>query len=169
MNERNARRPVLAWALIGLQALMGVSAVISGGMLVAAPDGSLMGMPASMLEPSPFADFLVPGAILFLFLGLYPLAVAYGLWRRPRWGWAESLNPLEGNPLELGRIAGGGGHPGHLAHRGGGDDPVVRRAARHLLRLGGGAHPPDPGPRGAAILRVAGFVEGRPMRQGGFP
>ena len=96
MEPRNAQVPILAWALIGLQVLMGVSAVISGGMLVAAPDGSLMGMPASMLEHFPFSDFLIPGAILFAFLGVYPLAVAYGLWRRPRWGWAASLNPFEG-------------------------------------------------------------------------
>jgi hypothetical protein len=63
-------------------------------MLVAAPDGSLMQMPASNLGP--FSDFLIPGLLLVVFLGIYPLAVAYALWAHPGWPWAQALNPFRG-------------------------------------------------------------------------
>ena len=89
-------RPATVWLLILLQLLLGIGAVASGGVLLAAPDGHLMQMPVSMLEHSPFSSFLIPGALLFIFLGLYPLAVAYSLWKCPRWRWPEVLNPFKG-------------------------------------------------------------------------
>lgn len=68
----------------------------SGGTLMAVPDGHLMQMPPTMLEHSPFSSFLIPGAILFTLLGIYPLAVAYSLWKRPGWRWPDLLNPFKG-------------------------------------------------------------------------
>jgi hypothetical protein len=94
-NSANPR-PVTVWLLILLQILLGLGAVVSGGALLIAPDGHLMQMPLSMLEHSPFSSFLMPGAILFVFLGIYPLVVAYGLWRRPNWRWMEAPNPFKG-------------------------------------------------------------------------
>jgi hypothetical protein len=88
-------RPATVWLLILLQALLGLGAVASGGALLIAPDGHLMQMPVSMLKHSPFSNFLIPGALLFIFLGIYPLAVAYSLWRRPGWRWPEALNPFK--------------------------------------------------------------------------
>ena len=44
-------------------------------------------MPLSVLEGSPFGDFLVPGLILLVVLGLFPLVVLYGLSRRYQWAW----------------------------------------------------------------------------------
>jgi len=96
MQDSSSRRPAVVWALIVLHVLLGLGAVASGGVLMAAPNGHLMQMPLSMLEHSPFSDFLIPGAILFTLLGIYPLCVAYGLWKRPGWRWPDRLNPFKG-------------------------------------------------------------------------
>jgi len=95
MKSATIHRPLTVWLLIILQFLLGLGAFISGGMLVAAPDGALIHMPLSMLQFSPFANFLVPGIILSLLLGLYPMAVAYCLWRKPAWGWPDGINPFK--------------------------------------------------------------------------
>ncbi len=50
--------------------LVGLSAGISGALLIAAPSGSLLQAPLTMLKGSPFADFLIPGIILFLVNGV---------------------------------------------------------------------------------------------------
>ena len=93
-NETN-HRPITIWLLIILQFLLGFGAFVSGGMLAAAPEGLLMHMPLSMLQYSPFSNFLIPGIILALLLGLYPLAIAYALWRKPAWRWPDGINPFK--------------------------------------------------------------------------
>jgi hypothetical protein len=55
--------------------------------LVAAPDGRIMKMPVSYLDGSPFSDYLIPGLILLLVLGVFPLVVLAELWLRPRPAW----------------------------------------------------------------------------------
>jgi hypothetical protein len=82
-----SRRPVAVWALLVLLVVQGVGGLAGGLALTVAPDGSIMRMPASLLEGSPFRDFLVPGLILLLVLGVLPLAAATGLWLRRRWAW----------------------------------------------------------------------------------
>lgn len=59
------RRPLQALLLFN-----GLSALFGGSVLVVAPDGSILGMPLSLLATTPFADFLLPGLILFTVLGL---------------------------------------------------------------------------------------------------
>jgi hypothetical protein len=59
-----------------LQAFIGLGAAVSGALMVASPDGRMMGMPLAMLDGSPFHDFLAPGIILCLVLGLGHLAAA---------------------------------------------------------------------------------------------
>lgn len=53
-----------------LQAFVGLSALVSGGLMMASPKGGLMPLPLSMLKGSPFADFFLPGLILFVVIGL---------------------------------------------------------------------------------------------------
>jgi hypothetical protein len=45
--------------------------------------------------PELFSNFLIPGVLLFVFIGIYPLAVAYSLWKRPGWRWPNVLNPFK--------------------------------------------------------------------------
>jgi hypothetical protein len=94
MRNQTNHRVFAVWLLIFLQFFLGFGALISGGLLIIAPNGSLMQMPLSMLELSPFSNFLIPGTILFSLVGVYPLAVAYSLWRKPTWRWPDLLNPF---------------------------------------------------------------------------
>ncbi|MFF2019155.1 hypothetical protein [Paenibacillus sp. NPDC058177] len=88
------KRPPSVVMLYILQVFLGVGAVAGGGALVADPGGGLLGMPLTLLERSPFSDFLVPGLLLFTVFGLFPLLVLYSMIRRPQWRWAEALNPF---------------------------------------------------------------------------
>jgi peptidoglycan/LPS O-acetylase OafA/YrhL len=84
------KRPGTVWGLIVLTAIQALGAIPAGIGLVSDPINNI-GMPISILEGSPFNDFLIPGLILLVVLGLFPLAVVYGLVRRRQWGWWLSL------------------------------------------------------------------------------
>lgn len=49
---------------------------------MAGPGGEILPLPVSALAGSPFADYLVPGAILFTVLGIGPLWVGVLTWHR---------------------------------------------------------------------------------------
>lgn len=70
-----------------LQIFIAVGAIGGGWGLISAPDGSNLGMPLSMLETTPFPDFLIPGWILLTVVGLGTLAAGIltlsRLWRYP--------------------------------------------------------------------------------------
>ena len=53
-----------------------VSALFGGGAFIIKPSGELLQIPASYLEHSPFNDFLVPGIVLFSFVGISSIVVA---------------------------------------------------------------------------------------------
>jgi hypothetical protein len=56
-------------ASMALLAFMGAAACFGGGLLVADPSGRLLSLSTSLLETSPFTDYLIPGFILLLLLG----------------------------------------------------------------------------------------------------
>jgi hypothetical protein len=62
--------------------LNGLSATVGGAALLWAPDGSLLGMPLSFLEGTPFPDYRLPGLVLLLFNGLSSLIIAIAALRR---------------------------------------------------------------------------------------
>jgi hypothetical protein len=95
MQKRITGHPGLVWTLIALHLFLGLNALIAGITFIIAPDGHLIQMPLSNLDRSPFSNFLVPGILLSIFVGILPILVAYGLWRRPNWRWAGALNPLK--------------------------------------------------------------------------
>ncbi len=49
------------------------SALFGGICLLAEPDGGILKMPLTWLENSPFPDYLIPGLILFICLGVSSL------------------------------------------------------------------------------------------------
>ncbi len=48
-------------------------------------------MPVSYLDGSPFSDHLIPGLILLIVLGVFPLDVLVGWWLWPRLAWHGSF------------------------------------------------------------------------------
>ncbi len=78
--------------LITLLAFLGVGAIGGGAVLIISPSGKMIGMPLSMLKPSPFSDFLIPGIILFLVLGVIPLLLIMALLKKPTSKVAEYFN-----------------------------------------------------------------------------
>jgi hypothetical protein len=61
---------------VAFLALLGLGALAGGAVLVTDPDGSTMQWTLSMLEGSPFPDFLVPGLILGGLFGVGSSVVA---------------------------------------------------------------------------------------------
>jgi hypothetical protein len=59
-----------------LETIIGVGAIFGGGLLILGPDGHLLGMPTKMLAGTPFDSFLLPGILLFSFVGVVPLGAA---------------------------------------------------------------------------------------------
>lgn len=85
------RRPAALWILLVLLLIQGLGGIAGGLSLTLKPDGSVMGMPTSILDGSPFSDFLVPGLILLLVLGVLPLVAVVGLWLGARWAWYAAV------------------------------------------------------------------------------
>ena len=55
----------------------GITALIGGGMLVYDPSGRPLGMDTAILAGSMFDTFLIPGLILFLFIGVSCIVIAF--------------------------------------------------------------------------------------------
>ncbi len=88
------RRPAALIALIVVQLFQAVGALGGGAALIASPKGGIIKLPLSDLRGSPFGDFLIPGIVLFVVLGVGPLVVAWALVRRPRSALLEAVNPF---------------------------------------------------------------------------
>lgn len=95
MQNKVVERPFADWVLIALHCLLGLSALIPGVLFMLAPDGHLLQMPMSNLRESGFSDYFIPGLLLFAFIGVFPICVAYGLWRTHAWRWPDFINPIK--------------------------------------------------------------------------
>lgn len=79
------KRPAPSQRLHGpaiLFLLTGLAAVIGGGLLVVRPDGGWLGMSRTLLEPTPFGSFLIPGLVLTLVVGGSQVAAGLALAQR---------------------------------------------------------------------------------------
>jgi hypothetical protein len=79
------------WLLVGLLVGLGVRALAGGAALVVDPTGGLVGLSPAALDGSPFANYRLPGVVLFSVLGAGPLLAACGLLTGRRWGRAGAL------------------------------------------------------------------------------
>jgi hypothetical protein len=87
MNSKTTKNILLI-----LLAFLGLGAIFGGGVLIISPSGALFGMPLTMLEHSPFHNFLIPGIILFSVLGLIPIYLVFALIKKPENKLAERIN-----------------------------------------------------------------------------
>lgn len=92
MSQQRKHTPLTAWLLIIVEIFLGIGATVSGALMLSDPFGS-EALPLYMLDNTPFTSFVIPGLILFSLLGVYPLVVAYSLWRLPGWRWPDAINP----------------------------------------------------------------------------
>ncbi|MDS0301233.1 hypothetical protein NDI76_21095 [Halogeometricum sp. S1BR25-6] len=91
ISTQQQNRPLALWALIATIGVLGVSGLAGGGQFILAPSGRLIGISPTLLAGSPFESYLVPGLVLFSLLGVFPLVVVYGLFRRKRWAWPAAI------------------------------------------------------------------------------
>lgn len=91
MHEIQRKRPVGLYLLMLVLLFQGLSGVAGGIGLISDPSGSTIKIPVEWLQGSPFNDYLIPGIILFTVLGIFPLAVLFGLWIGRSWSWFAAL------------------------------------------------------------------------------
>lgn len=74
-------------------AFLGLSAIGGGGALIISPSGKLLGgLPLSILQHSPFDNFLIPGIILFIVLGVFPSLLIFALLKKTTSAFAQHFN-----------------------------------------------------------------------------
>ena len=69
--------------LLVLLAFLGFVALFGGSALIISPSGHLLGIPHYLQKNSPDNNFLIPGIILFLILGLTPIWLMIALIKTP--------------------------------------------------------------------------------------
>lgn len=75
----------MKWALIFLMSVISFFAILAGLSMIIDTTGAGLQFPPSTLDNTPFDSYLIPGIILFLLLGIYPLFIIYSLIRRVKW------------------------------------------------------------------------------------
>jgi hypothetical protein len=92
------RRPGVARrALVALELVTGVTGLVGGVLLAAAPDGSLLRADPATLAGSPFSDWRVPGVLLAGLVGGGFLLAGWWQWRGHRY--ARELSMIAGAGL----------------------------------------------------------------------
>jgi hypothetical protein len=85
-------RPVEAYLLCLLEVLLSCNALAGGALLILEPGGSFLRMDRLWLMDTPFHNYLIPGIILLVFNGIFPLLALIGLLFKPNWKWANIFN-----------------------------------------------------------------------------
>lgn len=75
----------LAYGVGVFLTMIGMSAVVSGLMLIIDPTGGKIKLPLELLDGSPFSDYLIPGIVLFTANGLFSLVSAFLSFKKHRW------------------------------------------------------------------------------------
>ena len=72
-----------------LLSFISVTAILSGLMMIGYPDGSALNLSSDLLHGTPFKNYLIPGILLVIFVGIINLlAVFYNMRRDPkRYAW----------------------------------------------------------------------------------
>lgn len=90
-NYKTQKTPASFYFLLAAILFQGLSGLAGGIGLILDPTGSSLSIPIEWLDGSPFDSYFIPGLILFLALGVFPLYVSYGIWRCSAWAWLSAL------------------------------------------------------------------------------
>ncbi len=102
---KKSKRPVPVIILIFFVFIQAISGLWGGIALIISPKGELLQLPLNFLDGTPFNNYIVPGIILFTFLGIFPAIVLIGLimqlnwkafnfinlYKEQHWSWTGSL------------------------------------------------------------------------------
>ena len=87
-----ARSKLLHFPLSIIQLFVAVGALPAGLLFIIDPTGGVVKMPLTLLADSPFSNFLIPGVLLFLLLGVGNAIGTVGAFKRRCWaGWLAIL------------------------------------------------------------------------------
>lgn len=78
-------RPPELYLLFILLFLLAVNGLAGGGLLILKPDGSLLQLDPAWINNTPFKDYRLPGLMLLVFNGVFPMLALLGLLFRPTW------------------------------------------------------------------------------------
>ena len=84
-------RPLTVWILMGLLVFLSLGGFFGGVAFLADPSGASMGLSTDLLIGTPVSDFLLPGLFLLIVMGIGPLIIVYGLWKRNSWVWKTAV------------------------------------------------------------------------------
>jgi hypothetical protein len=89
------KRPPWIIVIAVMHILLGIGGVPAGIGFIADPSGKNVGVPKSLLDHLPIHDFLIPGLVLLIILGLLPLITAAGLLKKEFLSFLQKLNILK--------------------------------------------------------------------------
>jgi lysylphosphatidylglycerol synthetase-like protein (DUF2156 family) len=84
------RLPIIT--LIILLILLSLGGSGGGIAMLIDPSGQMMGLPPDMLDGLPITSFILPGLFLTVVMGIAPLVITHGLWKRRSWAWIAALS-----------------------------------------------------------------------------
>ena len=79
------KRPITLYILFFLHIFLIVGAFIGGSMMIYEPNGSLLGLETDRLHRTVFPNYFIPGILLLLSNGIFPLIALIGLLFKPNW------------------------------------------------------------------------------------
>jgi len=83
------KRPFTVWLLVLLLVSLALGGFSGGIPMLADPQSGGYLDFGDLLSQLPVSNFILPGLFLSLFLGLFPLLLAYGLIAKPDWPWLD--------------------------------------------------------------------------------
>lgn len=89
---RTKNKTIEIYILILTVAFEAIGAIYGGINLINDPSGDSIKLPITLLEGTVFSNYLIPGIILFLLLGFFPLFLIFPLIFKPDWPIINSLN-----------------------------------------------------------------------------
>ncbi len=82
----NKQRPLFPLLLLSVCLLfLGVNGLIDSYLMLSNLNDTVMGMPLSYLEQTPFDSWFIPGLCLLFIWGIGSFVILLGLWLRPDW------------------------------------------------------------------------------------